>query len=104
MTGSPMETFVLLEPGTLAPEHEKEIVQARQWLSHDLRTLIEQGVSDGSIAPCDPKLSAFVIVGAQNWVGRWYRAGGDWSREHIAQEYADMMRRMLATPSRRRIE
>jgi TetR/AcrR family transcriptional regulator len=38
MTGSPMETFVLLEPGTLAPEHEKEIVQARQWLSHDLRT------------------------------------------------------------------
>lgn len=98
MTGSPAETFVQLEPGTLAPEHEAEIIQARQWLSHDLRALIAQGVEDGSIAPCDPKLAAFMVVGAQNWVARWYRGGGGWSREHIAQEYAGMARRMLAAP------
>lgn len=96
MTGTPVEVFVLLEPGTLTSEHEEEIAQARQWLSHDLRSLVAQGIEDGSIAPCDPKLTAFIIVGAQNWVGRWYRAGGEWSREQIAQQYAGMMRRMLA--------
>lgn len=96
MTGTPVEVFVLLEPGTLSPDHAAEIAQARLWLSHDLRTLVAKGIEDGSIAPCDPKLAAFIIVGAQNWVGRWYQAGGEWTREHIAQEYSSMMRRMLA--------
>jgi TetR/AcrR family transcriptional regulator len=96
MTGSPVETFVLLEPGTLGPEHAAEIAQARQWLSRDLRALVDEGIKDGSIRPCDPKLTAFIIVGAQNWVGRWYSADGEWSRDHIAQEYAETMRRMLA--------
>ena len=102
MTGPVTQTFVLLEPGTLNAAHTREIAQARLWLTQDLRALIAQGIEDGSIAACDPKLAAFVIVGAQNWIGRWYRPQGEWSRERIARQHADMMRKMLGKPGARR--
>ncbi|UUX95963.1 TetR/AcrR family transcriptional regulator [Aquabacterium sp. J223] len=95
MTGSPVQTFMAMEPGTLTPQHAQEVAQALHWLSHDLRALVAAGVADGSITACDPKLTTFIIIGAQNWVARWYRAGGEWDREHIADAYADMVRRML---------
>ena len=28
---------------------------------------------DGSIAPCDPKMTAFAFAGALNWIAHWYR-------------------------------
>ena len=99
MTGSVKETFVFLEPGTLNAEHTRQITEARAWLTSDLRNLIAQGIVDGSIVPCDPKLVVFMIVGAQNWIGRWYRPDGAWTREHIAGQYAGKVGRMLASGS-----
>ena len=98
MTGTPAESFFLLEPGTLSAAHAEQIEQARSWLKLDLRDLLVRGMADGSIAPCDPKLAAFFIVGAQNWVGRWHSPAGAWPREKIAASYADMVRRLLAPP------
>lgn len=96
MTGTPVESFFMLEPGTLNAAHGEQIEQARRWLKLDLRDLLARGIADGSIAPCDPKLATFFIVGAQNWVGRWHAPDGAWPRETIAAGYADMVRRLLA--------
>lgn len=96
MTGSPTNTFILLEPGTLDERHSKEILEERRWLEHDLRELVRDGIADKSIVPCDPKLVTFIIVGAQNWIGRWFRPDAGWSGEQIAAGYAAMMRRMLS--------
>ena len=96
MTGSVTCTFILLEPGTLDEERTKDVVAARRWLEYDLRDLVRAGVADGSIVPCDPKLVTFFIVGAQNWIGSWYRPGTGWSGEQIAAGYSTMARRLLA--------
>lgn len=96
MTGSITCTFIFLEPGTLDEERTDKVVAARRWLEYDLRDLIRAGIEDGSIVPCDPKLVAFFIVGAQNWIGNWYRPGAAWSGEQIAVGYSAMVRRMLA--------
>lgn len=37
------------------------------------RRLVAQGVQEGSLNPCDPKMTAFVIAGALSWIGRWYQ-------------------------------
>ncbi|MEO7335837.1 MAG: hypothetical protein ABIV63_04565, partial [Caldimonas sp.] len=97
MTGSPTQTFMLLEPDTLSGAHAQEIAAARRWLMHDLRDLVAQGIDDGSITPRDPDLAAFAIVGAQNWIGRWFRTGGPLPRERIADEFESMMRGMLSS-------
>ena len=48
--------------------------------------LIADGVQEGTIAPCDPKLAAFVLAGALSWIGRWYREDGKLSSEQIADQ------------------
>lgn len=50
------------------------------------RRLVAQGVEEGSLAPCDPKMTGFVIAGALSWIGRWYQPEGAYTPEEIAQQ------------------
>ncbi|MBS0293763.1 MAG: TetR family transcriptional regulator [Proteobacteria bacterium] len=50
------------------------------------RRLVAQGVQEGSLAPCDPKITAFVIAGALSWIGRWYQPGGAYTPEQLAEQ------------------
>ena len=33
--------------------------------------------------PCDPKLAIFVILGAMNWVPKWFKPSGAWKPEQL---------------------
>ena len=48
-------------------------------------------MTDGSIAPCDVKMTAFMIAGAINGISRWYRAGEGLDIASIAEIYADQL-------------
>lgn len=50
------------------------------------RTLIERGIAEGSIAPCDPKIAAFTLAGALSWIARWYRPDGGLDARAIADQ------------------
>lgn len=63
-----------------------ELRRMKSEIDHAFRRLVAQGVQEGSLAPCDPKLSAFMIAGALSWIGRWYQPGGDYTPEEIAQQ------------------
>ncbi len=60
------------------------------------RRYIEAGVADGSIVARDPKLAAFAVAGSLNWIGHWYREGGAYSAEEIADHFADLLTAGLA--------
>lgn len=70
----------------LAPEGRKELRRLKAELDHEFRALIEQGIADGSIAPCNPRLAAFTLAGALSWIGRWYDPNGPLSAEEVAQQ------------------
>jgi hypothetical protein len=53
-------------------------------------------MSDGSIAARDPKLAAFAIAGALNWIAHWYRAGRSLAPVDIADDFVDLLERGLA--------
>lgn len=63
-----------------------ELRRMKSEIDHAFRRLVAQGVEEGSLAPCDPKMTAFVIAGALSWIGRWYQPGGDYTPEQIAQQ------------------
>jgi hypothetical protein len=47
--------------------------------------MIEGGRADGSIrGDADPRLARMVVLGAANWVYRWYRPDGTHTPEEIA--------------------
>ncbi|MGQ4619475.1 TetR family transcriptional regulator [Nocardia sp. R7R-8] len=77
--------------------HEfNQLSQARQ---HELsmldytgliRSLIEDGQADGSIrASIDPPLASMFVLGAVNWVYRWYRPGQG-SIDAVAAQFVDL--------------
>jgi hypothetical protein len=48
-----------------------------------------QGQREGLIdAALDPKLATKALLGAGNWINRWYREGGAWSPEDVSTQYS----------------
>lgn len=64
----------------------KELRRLKAGIDMEFRRLIAAGIEEQSIAPCDPKLAAFMLAGALSWVGRWYRSDGDLTPEQIADQ------------------
>jgi AcrR family transcriptional regulator len=57
----------------LGPELGRKINVLKSEIDQVMRRLLREGEADGSIGPCDPKLAAFAMAGALNWIAHWYR-------------------------------
>ena len=62
----------------------KELRGLKAGIDREFRRLVADGIAEGSIAPCDPKMAAFMVAGALSWVGRWYRPDGELQPEQVA--------------------
>jgi len=82
-------TALFLELEALSPAHLKTVIARRDTFEHGVRLVIERGMSSGTFAPGDPKLLAFVLFGAVNWIPRWYSPDGPASSQTIADAFAD---------------
>ncbi len=70
----------------LPPDSRRELRRLKAEIDHEFRRLVAAGVADGAIAPCDPKMTAFVIAGALSWIARWYQPGGQYTPEQVAEQ------------------
>ena len=73
------------------PDSRRELRRQKAAIDQAFRRLVAAGVQEGSLAPCDPKMTAFVIAGALSWIGRWYQPGGQYSAEAVAQQCIDTL-------------
>lgn len=80
-----------LDDGELSPKARAEVRGYKREIDRRLRSLIETGIGDGSITPCDSKMAAFAIAGAVNWIGTWYAPGGALSADEIASYFARLL-------------
>ena len=79
----------------LPPDSRRKLRGIKAGIDHEFRELIRQGIEEGAIAPCDPKIAAFTLAGALSWIGRWYRPGGEWTPEDIARECVGLLMKGL---------
>ena len=56
----------------------------------ELTGLIREGITEGSIAACDPKMTAFALAGALNWIAHWYRDNQTLKPAEIAAAFVDL--------------
>ena len=68
-----------------------ELRRLKAGIDRQFRRLIADGVAEGSLAPCDPKMAAFMLAGALSWVGRWYRSDGHLAPEEIADQGIELL-------------
>ncbi len=85
LQGSPLAFDVR----ALSPAHQREIIAGRDAYERALRELIAQGVRRGAFRPLAPKIAAFVILGAINWIARWYRPQGALQARELGEAYAE---------------
>lgn len=87
--------IVNYELGALSPEHYVEIRDIRHRIETELRELVELGVSAGAFHTPDPRMTAVALLSLGIDIARWYRDGGQWSPEDIADHYAGIALRIV---------
>jgi AcrR family transcriptional regulator len=84
-------TALFLDLEALSPMHRRAVIARRDRFDRGLRQVLEQGVRDGTFGPIDVKLLSFAILGAVNWIPRWYQPDGPASSQEIADRFADFL-------------
>jgi hypothetical protein len=65
----------------------RHIKALKSEIDHGIRRLIREGIQDGSIQPCDAKMTAFALAGALNWIAHWYREDQSLTGAQIADAF-----------------
>ena len=77
-----------------------ELRRLKSEIDHAFRRLVEQGVQEGVLAPCDPKMAGFGIAGGLGWIGRWYQPQGAYSADQIIEQCTQLLLQgVLARPA-----
>jgi AcrR family transcriptional regulator len=84
-------TALFLEPGALSPAHLKTVIARRDRFDHGIRHILEEGIRMRLFGPADAKLISFAILGAVNWIPRWYNPAGPATSQEIADRFADYL-------------
>jgi AcrR family transcriptional regulator len=82
-------TALFLDLEALSPVHLKAVIARRDAFDKGVRRVIEDGMANGVFAHGNPKLLAFALFGAVNWIPRWYSPDGPASSQAIANLFAD---------------
>jgi AcrR family transcriptional regulator len=79
--------MVRAEDQDLSPAMSRHIKSLKSEIDQGIRRLIREGIQDGSIEQCDPKMTAFAVAGALNWIAHWYREDRSLSGAQIAAAF-----------------
>lgn len=79
--------MVRAEDEDLPPALSSQIKNAKSEIDQGIRQLLREGMQDGSIHAGDPKMMAFVLAGALNWIAHWYREDQSMSAAEIADAF-----------------
>jgi AcrR family transcriptional regulator len=85
--------LLLHERRSLAPAHREVVRELEEAYQARVRTLIAEGQADGSIrGDLDPGIATLAILGALNWLYRWYQEGnGHLPPSAIAEQFAAIL-------------
>ena len=84
----------------LGPEMRRQINALKSEIDQGIRRLLRAGMDDGSIRACDPKIAAFAMAGALNWIAHWYRADQALSAAEVADAFVEFFEHGLQPRSR----
>src|SRR5215831_2870223 len=79
--------MVRAEEQDLSPAMSSHIKALKSEIDQGIRRLIREGIQDGSIEACDPKMTAFALAGALNWIAHWYREDQSLTGAQIATAF-----------------
>lgn len=82
---------VLSDVNSLTPERRAKVVKRRRQISRGTDALFADGIRDGSIFPCDPKIAKLFALGVVNWIPVWFRADGEYPADRFIDGFIDLL-------------
>ena len=92
-------TALFLDLEALTP-HIKAVIVRRDKFDHGVRQVLEEGMAKGAFGSGNPKLLAFALFGAVNWIPRWFSPDGPATSQQIGDLFADFFINGLRDPRR----
>lgn len=88
----PDVTWCFYQEGrSLSPERRAMMVNRRREFTARVEDAYRDAARSGLVIAQDPKLVTFLMLGTISWIPRWYRSGGAWSPELIADTVSNMV-------------
>jgi AcrR family transcriptional regulator len=87
--------MVRAEDQDLGLDTGRHIKALKSEIDQGIRRLLRTGIDDGSIEDCDPKITAFVMAGALNWIAHWYRENQPLTADELADAFVATFERGL---------
>lgn len=84
-------TALTLDPEALSPPLLAKIIAKRDEFDRGMRAIIRQGMDEGLFGKGDPKMIEFAIMGAVNWISKWFDPAGPMTSEQIGEAFADYL-------------
>lgn len=102
MMSSPyVGSLFLNERSSLHPRHLKQCLELRKSHEDALRSIVDQGIADGSFAgPLDSNIVVRLIFGALNGLPWWWKPTGKYALDQIADMYANLLVDRMLTSER----
>lgn len=85
LQGSPLA----FEVTAFSEERQAEIIAARDRYEREMRRVLKQGIHDGIFRDVNEKIAVFAVLGAVNWIARWYRPEGNLHAAELGAQFAD---------------
>ncbi len=86
---------LLTDLESLTPTQRKRYVAMRDRFELGVRDMIRGGIADGTFAQQNVDLAGITILGAINWIPKWFRPEGPISSAEIADRIANQLVRSL---------
>lgn len=80
---------ILSEIPALKPKHRDYIMQSSIDLNRKITALIEEGVNNGTMVSSNPVATSDAILGAINWIPKWYRPDSSLDKDQIASTFIE---------------
>ncbi|MGI9295725.1 MAG: TetR family transcriptional regulator [Pseudomonadales bacterium] len=80
---------ILSEIPALKPKHRDHILEHSRDLNKRITALIKEGVRKGSIYSTNPVATSDAILGAVNWIPKWYRPDSSLNQDDIATAFIE---------------
>jgi AcrR family transcriptional regulator len=84
LAGSSGSSWLMTDISALSRHQQVEVRKRSRLVDAMVQKFIADGVADGSIEPIEPKIAEFFLMGALNWLPRWYSPEGSMSSDELA--------------------
>ena len=94
MVGADGPVAIMSEIPSLKRSHRNQILEVSRQHSAGFEEILARGIEDGSILPCDVRMTGNAIMGSINWIPKWFHGKAAIGKE-ICSEFPEILTRGL---------